>query len=156
MTKSGQNIMIAGIFMLLALFIFIDSLNFPEATSKGMPGASAFPQMIAGVMFLISLILLIQSMVKKQKEKSDFLKDLDFTKTLLFIVSLTLYISLLNPIGFLISSFVFITFLMVLMQGWSKKILYKSSAISLAIVFFVYFAFAEFFKIALPIGILGF
>lgn len=153
-SKFGLDIIISIFFMLLAIFIFCDTLDYPAPSREG-PGVASFPRFIAIAIGLLAGFLLLNSIVKKETEKAGFLKNLNGKKTIIFIVAICVYVFLIKPIGFFISSIAFLTFLILLMQDLQSKLFFKSFLFSLVINILIYYIFGNFFQVDLPVGILG-
>ncbi|GAB6152143.1 hypothetical protein JCM17380_08930 [Desulfosporosinus burensis] len=154
LTKSTVNILIALVFLCLAIYMYTETSHYP-APPEGMLGPAFFPRFIALTMGILALTLLAISVITKDKSRANLTEDIDGKKSLIFIIGMVLYVALLEPLGFIISSFIFMSFLVMLMQNFAKQALLKSITLSLVCVSAVYYLFGEVFEVALPTGILS-
>lgn len=134
--------------------MFAETFHYPAPT-ENIPGPASLPHFIAITMGILSIILLANSVIKIDKGKANLTEDIDGKKSLIFIIGIVLYVALLEPVGFLIMSYIFIWFLVMLMQDFSKKVIFKSMALAFVSVSAVYYLFSVVFEVALPTGILS-
>lgn len=148
-----NDIIAAGIFIALGIFIFTQTLTFPSL-DKDHPGPALFPNILA-VLFIafgIGLILKARKVTpspSSAKEGGGGLKNL--SNALFVLVIVAVFVAVVNFIGFLITSAVLLFLLM-------KKLgvtLLKSAMASLLITLFINFMFSKVLRVPLPYGILG-
>ena len=92
------------------------------------PGPGFFPTLIGGIFSLLSATLLITASLRKNQpqEKSSFWKkEKSWKKVLLSLLSLVFYLISLNFLGYIITTFLFILYLLKFVGkgGWRFSIL---------------------------------
>jgi putative tricarboxylic transport membrane protein len=108
-------------------------------------GPGMLPMVLAGVLALLSLLNIYQTFrVKYPNEKKP---KLQYKRFLIILVSSTLYCLLLEPLGYVISTFIF---LMVGFQVMQKGKIWYSLIFAAAISYFVYFLYVDIMKGSLP------
>lgn len=95
------------LFMLIAIFVFIHTYSFEYPRGGGaMVDIALFPRFLAVLLFVLGLLLLLKKQPEK-KEKSSITKE---KQLILLYIGLILYTALLNKLGFLLDSFLWISF----------------------------------------------
>lgn len=151
---------IAGaIGLFLGVFAYWRTLFFPNF---GIPAAGPrfFPQLLAALLGGMSAFLLIHSLLARQEipsaEKAvgenQPVEEARSLKVLSAIGGSIAYLFAMKEIGFLISTFLYFVFLMMLMQE-ERKIL-KAISFAVAVTGITYVIFAVLLKASLPIGVL--
>jgi len=149
---------IAGaIGLFLGVFAYWRTLFFPNF---GIPAAGPrfFPQLLAVLLGGMSAFLLVHSLLAKRDiaaagdapEGNLATQGSRSFKVLGAIVGSVLYLLAMGHIGFLISTFLYFVFLMLLMQE-ERKIL-KAVSFAIAVTGVTYVIFAILLKASLPIG----
>lgn len=146
----------AGIFFLLfSIIIYIQSLKI-HITVGDIMGPRFFPQLVSIIMGSLSFILILISFKSKEKSEKIFENKSSLIMTL---VILLIYAILLEAIGFIILTIVylFIQILLLLPKEYlkDKKYLALTGIVSVITPIFLYFLFYKVFSIFLPAGILG-
>ena len=117
------------------------------------PGAGFFPFWLGVSLLLLSLILLMKNTVVKSPVADE--NPLPGREALLRILcilgSLLVVILLFERIGFLITMFSFVAFLLIFLEKYRW---YSGILISLAMVFAVYGIFKIWLSVPLPLGLL--
>ena len=131
---------------LISIFLFFITFTFETLEmDKYSLGTTFFPRLICIILFILSLILLIFSIIKKENKN----KKIESTKikyTVSTILFFFIYVFLLDKLGYLVSTIVFMFLL-------------KSKSILINIIFSVlfsgviYFMFSKGFNVSLPEGI---
>ena len=134
------------------IFLFAVSIFF-FLGAKGMEGDSGlFPKILSGLIFVLTCVELGVVLTNRTKESKK--KEERSPKKLLFIIMLSiLYVVLIKPLGFVVSTFLFLTGSMVLLEVKNKKIAVLIPFITVAIIYVV---FKVLLKVQIPVGILGF
>lgn len=119
-----------------------------------------FPKIIIGILIVLAIVLVIQKALQIRREKGKetkkesfrfFIKDFDKLKLFGTFGLLIAYIACLKPLGFLVSSLIFIFLFNVLFCGTLKiKSLCTSAAISVISSTLVWYVFGVLFRITLP------
>ena len=109
-----MNEMIAGILLLiLSIVVYLETLKMPPF-EYGVIGDAAFPQGIAILMGLLSIILIVDKLIglSKNKEKR---KPVDFQElyreyrlVIVSLISFIVYICLIKWLGFVLPTFVYV------------------------------------------------
>jgi putative tricarboxylic transport membrane protein len=118
------------------------------------PGPGFFPTLIGGIFSLLSLALFIGSFSKKSqvREKIHFWREeKSWRKVVLSLGSLVFYLIFLNYLGYIITTFLFIFFLLKFVgkRGWVSSIL-TAVLVSLG----TYAVFKMGLRVSLPKGLI--
>lgn len=134
------------------IFLFAVSIFF-FLGAKGMEGDSGlFPKILSGLIFVLTCVelgVVLTNRTKESKKK----EDRSLRKLLFIIVLSILYVVLIKPLGFVVSTFLFLTGSMILLEVKNKKIAVLVPIITVALIYFV---FKILLKVQIPVGILGF
>ena len=110
---------------------------------------------------MLSIILIVQAIGKLHANKgADEVKEKDesdYKRVLESLILATIYVNVLKPVGFLISTFVYLTLQMIVLapnDKRSKKEILKYVIINLVFTVVVFVLFRYGFKIILPSGII--
>ena len=155
MKKANYGIMI--VFLFLSLFVFISAASFEQTLIQDdYVGAAFFPEVLAGVTALLALFLGWLNRRGMFDEDTRSLADLfprEIRLPLAGLLLLTVYVLLLEPLGFILATFLLNISLLLLFGVRSLLyLLIFSSVISLA----VYTVFYKILIVPLPEGILSF
>ncbi|MFB5195926.1 tripartite tricarboxylate transporter TctB family protein [Neobacillus sp. KR4-4] len=139
------DISIAGVLILLAGLIIFTSTSFPKAQGHDV-GAGFFPAILSIILILLSVILIFTAM----KKGSEAAEKKDWKKAVLAMVYTFIYFLLLNYIGYLIATPLFLAGMM-----WYYQYRKKFSLVlwSLFITGIMYVCFVNLLKVPLPVGI---
>ncbi|MCS7175452.1 tripartite tricarboxylate transporter TctB family protein [Pseudothermotoga sp.] len=108
-----------------------------------------FPSVATILLVIFSVALVIHSLLSKEKPKPIvFEKPL---RVILFLVSFLVYILLMEPVGFVLSSIIFV-FVSCLIISWPIKIktTVYSAIFAIATSFSVWYVFAKVLRLVLP------
>lgn len=119
------------------------------------PGPGFFPTMIGGVFSLLSLALFITTSLSKNQlaEKGSFWKEQkSWVKVILSLFSLVSYLIALNYLGYILTTFLFILYLLKFVgkKGWGVSLLI---AIIVSLGSFAVFKTA--LRVLLPQGVIN-
>lgn len=108
-----------------------------------------FPTLAAVLLLIFSVGLIVQALLSK--EKSTPIKFKKPIRIVLFIVSCIVYVVLMEPIGFLLSSILFV-FASCLIISWPPKIktIVYSSIFSVTASWVIWCVFARLLRLVLP------
>jgi putative tricarboxylic transport membrane protein len=125
----------------LSLGIVICSLSYDLSLgSASSPGSGFFPFLTGCLLILLSLIYLTKSFLfpESQKETKKFWEGIRWNKQVLVVASLFVYVLLLPILGYLVMTFLFIAFLIRLIEPLRWRTALIVSAATVAITYFVF------------------
>ena len=126
----------------IAVFVYIQSI---EASTAGSSiGPKELPSLLAVVLIILSLLNLYQAMKSKATAKEE---KLEYRKFLITFISLVVYALLIEPLGYVISTFLF---LFTGFQNMEKGSYLKSAIIAAAFAGGVYYLYVEIAQGVLP------
>ena len=146
--------LLAGLFWLgISVFVIVQSLK-SDLGSLRTPGPGFLPFWSAVILGALSIILMVTTTVRKKWEGrlADLWRGLDWVRVTLVLLSLFLYPIVLSIAGYLITTFVFVAFL--LSVGVRSK-LWIDVASALAITVLSYVIFHTLLDVKFPVGIFG-
>lgn len=132
-------------FLLIGLLVVIESQRIPDSAYGSSVGPKIFPMWLGVILLLLSLRLLYETF----KYKSEVIptEKLQYKKFIIILVSAILYAFVLEKIGYVISTFIF---LLIAFQTMERGRLLPTIIIAAAFSFGVYYFFAEFLGGSLP------
>ena len=143
--------------LLLGIIYFLATRNLPETAVADPIGPRAFPYIIATGMIIVGLLLALKREPLTAKNRA-VIFDLSTEKELMINIGYTcvagiVFGLILEPVGYLISTFLFMTAMMFITNG--RRILYNLS-IGLLFAVTTYVLFFILLEVSLPRGILTF
>lgn len=158
MRKKGEIAVAACIVAAAALlFVAAQSIDTGAAMARGgdfMPRIAATLLLILGVIRLVQAIRMKESNEADQTEKADA-EAIHYRALFMSIALLGAYILLLAPIGFLITTAVYVAAQMYLYAPGEKRFRYLCPLVGVVSSASIYYAFVYGFELLLPAGILG-
>ncbi len=150
------------VFILLGVGYLAYNMSYSIDTWNN-PGPGVFPLIVGGVLILLAVGQLIQTLRKpgKQDDRKSagfrfksvraFLSKSGEIKPLILVGVLVIYLLLVQGVGFFISNFIFVVVSSRLMgaKDWARP-----SALALGICLFCYLLFEVWLKLSLPGGLL--
>ena len=158
-----QNIVIGGIVIAfsVAMLFASSSIRVDKFSSSPVDNAAFLPRLIFGVLIVIGVVLIIMGIqdIKKNKEKlleGEALEKVskETLRSLGALLMLAVYILCFKPVGFIISSIVYLVAMMFYMTKKEDRKPIVFIIISVVMTLVVYFCFKQFLYIYLPAGIL--
>ena len=156
--KKYGDICVSIFFLVVGIALIIGARAFPKSAVVEI-GPDFMPTVIGVIIVLLSAILLAQSIkglkaavAKAEAEGPD---DSDYKRVSSLILSLV-YVFVLQPVGFIISTFVYLfgqIFVLAPDEKRTKKDIILYLIIDVVFVLVVFFLFRYGFKIVLPAGI---
>ena len=139
-------------FLLLGIAYLAASIRLPLGT-KIRPGAGLFPLLVGVSLTTLSALVLISSLKQKEessKDKEPFPEGEDRRRVAAMAVTLILFVILLKPLGYIVSSALLLaaTFRLLGLQSWGKII-----PISILTAAISYYVFDSLLGTLLPRGI---
>ncbi|WP_252502183.1 tripartite tricarboxylate transporter TctB family protein [Sporosarcina sp. Marseille-Q4943] len=132
-------------FLLIGLLFAIESMKISSSAYGSTVGPKIFPLGLGIVFILLSLRLLYETF--KYKTEAAATEKLQYKKFLIILVSAALYAFLLEKIGYVISTFLF---LLIAFQTMERGRIIPTVIIAAVFSFGVYYFFAEFLGGSLP------
>lgn len=150
--KYNYEIISGGIFTIVAAIIFILIPNQIQTIEKSAVNAQTIPKIAIGGLFIFSLLLFIQGLLKPKKtiivdkkllESKEFKKS---SRSLIFSAILLIYALLFNVIGYILDTVLLV--IVILFFYYCRKWWYY--AIAIGTVFVVYAVFTFLLNVNLP------
>ena len=144
------NIILSVFFFLFGGYYAYLTSQLPTRNLPNTLGIDFMPWVLVACLFLLSLLLLFQSVFKGTSEKCDYkISHKEGLGILLLTVIVLLYIKAMNLYGFLCATPLFVVILMLISgsRKW-KELLVTAIFVTLGIYFF----FLKIFKVPLPYG----
>ena len=144
------NIVVAAVLILFGCYYSYLTFALPDRNLPNTLGSSFMPWMLVSILFALSLLLMLNAVIKGTAETCDYRISMrEGLGIVLLATIIIVYISSLNYLGFLLATPVFLAVLMVLTGGreW-KQIVLASVLITVGIYLF----FQKIFQIILPAG----
>jgi hypothetical protein len=157
--KKYGDICVSIFFLVVGIFLIIGARSFPKSAVVEI-GPDFMPTVIGVIIILLSAILLAQS-IKGLKEavakaEAEGPDDSDYKRVLSSLILSLVYVFVLQPVGFIISTFVYLfgqIFVLAPDEKRTKKDIILYLIIDVVFVLVVFFLFRYGFKIVLPAGI---
>jgi len=135
----------AIIFLITGITFMIESRNISSTAYGSVVGPNVFPFILGCILCVLSCRLFYETFKYKEKEAESI--QFNYKQFFIVLISTILYALLLEKIGFIISSFLF---LIVCFQTMERGNWIKSISISLGYSFIIYFVFVDVLKGTLP------
>lgn len=158
--KKYRREMVLGVLILaIGIFYFIMTLQVP---GRGGVDARFVPFLLSGALFLLGTLQLISTfrskkqMEKAEEESTEAPEKIDTGTVIKTIALIILYIALLNKIGFVIMSALYLFIQFIILTPINKKknyVLYTIIAVVSSVSIFLIFRYV--FDLMLPAGLLG-
>ncbi|MEG1720068.1 MAG: tripartite tricarboxylate transporter TctB family protein [Pseudoflavonifractor sp.] len=153
--------LIGGVIVLLfAAVLFIATFSIRQIVGMTI-GATFFPRVAAAILALLGTIIVVRGILvlrsapKSTGEKKKFKLSEGALCTILTLGLFAIYALLMEPLGFLISTALYLFFQMIVLSPKEKRKYPLFAIISVVASVAIYFAFTKLFYLMLPPGILG-
>ncbi len=144
---------IAGIvFLIISAAIYIMTLSFPNVAIVGA-GPDFYPQIISILLAIASITLIIRAVIRmRTNHNSGSIHVGNYKRVLCIFIFTSVYIILLDSLGFIISTFIYLVFMIGIMQPSinDKKTMAISAIVAAAMTLALYIMFDVLFGAALP------
>lgn len=146
------NLIFSAAMVVLCVLVILESRTFPEHSLAEGFGAGFYPIIVAIVIIGLCLVLVIQTLVGKSGA-AEAIKGLDWKslwRPLFYVVCMALFAVLLQYLGLLIDSFLFVTATMLSMKVkvWQALLLAAATAVVM------YVGFDILLNVPFPAGVL--
>jgi putative tricarboxylic transport membrane protein len=132
-------------FLLIGLLFVIESRSISQSAYGSSVGPDIFPTVLGTILILLSIRLLFETMKYKRAEGTK--ESVQYVKFLIIFISAAVYAAVLEPLGYVITTFIF---LLIAFQTMERGKWISSLLIASAFSFGVYYFFAEFLGGSLP------
>ncbi|MDQ0428204.1 putative tricarboxylic transport membrane protein [Planomicrobium stackebrandtii] len=133
------------IFLLIGLLFVIESQRISESSYGSEVGPDIFPIGLGTILILLSARLLYETFRYEAVIKNE--ESIKYKKFFIIFISAVLYAALLEPLGYVITTFLF---LVIAFQTMESGKWLQTLVIATAFSFGVYYLFAEFLGGSLP------
>ncbi|WP_371046360.1 tripartite tricarboxylate transporter TctB family protein [Salinicoccus roseus] len=137
---------------MVAIIYLVLTFNLPESKVGNPTAAMNYPLLIGFSLLGLSIIYLINEVVRAKKEKFtayNIFADKELTLHVVIILVLSLgYTLIFETVGFLISTLIFLTALLFLVNGKKKWVL--NIVVAVLFSFLSWYAFSELLGVSLP------
>lgn len=156
MTKNDR--IIGFVLLAIAIYMLYYANTVEYQQFEADPGPALFPLIVAIGLIVCSAGLIFWPKEKQSDDSIDQNEELpkkEFTagylKTIVVAVSSIVYVLLLENIGFIISTLIFLTFIIwYLAEQRNRKMIVSAALTSVIVTFSVYFIFEKYLQIYLP------
>lgn len=149
---------ISGVFVIaVAIGLYMISLNIKQFNVVKM-GADFVPKLVAIIFGILGLILLIKGIkgLKGTKVTESQEEDKpDNLSAIATLVLLVLYVALLDKIGFVIMTIIYLFVQFIIVSKKSQRKYIQFAVLSVVISLGAYYLFVDVFRVMIPNGILG-
>jgi putative tricarboxylic transport membrane protein len=145
------NIIIAILLLGFVAFYAYLIAHLPARDLPNTLGAAFMPWVLAGMLALLSILLLVSSLMNKDDDSKVSLPSRDLIGISGLLVLIALYVNLMNYLGFVVVSIFFLGIL-TWIAGSRKPA--EIAIFSITTTIAVYLLFYKFFNVQLPAGIL--
>ena len=158
-----QNIVIGVIVIAFSVAMLINSatIRVDKFSSSPVDNAAFLPRLIFGILIVIGIVLVIMGIQDIKPNRKKLLEgealekaSKETLRSLGALLMLAAYILCFKPVGFIISSIVYLIAMMYYMTKKEDRKPILFIIISVAMTLIVYFCFKQFLYIYLPAGIL--
>lgn len=157
--KKYGDMIVGGFFMILSAGMMIMAKMLPKSTIMDI-GPDFMPMCIGIVTFVLAAVLAflnVKNLKTRKAEAEEMEKeDLDYKRMLISFMLILVYVYLLQPVGFIVTTILYLPFQMYVLAPDEKKTqkdIIQLAVTSVIFTFVVFFLFRYGFKIILPAGI---
>ena len=154
--KKYGDLICGAVCACIAILVFVMSVQI-GLRENATVGADFLPKIVSVILLVFSLILMANGWKKSRTyEGGAQAYPLNVTGVLIMGAALIAYAYLLKPVGFIITSVVFLCLAFVLMSKKEETSYVKFAIISVVAVVLIYLIFTRVFSIRLPRGLIRF
>lgn len=145
-----------GIFLVLGILIFLFTFGFPTL-DKGHPGPALFPRILAVLFIVFGGVVFFRGWRGEKKQEGDpevqyeASPSQSYFNPVFVLVLIVAYMALSNWLGFLITSFLVMSLMMIKL----RVPYFRGLVISILLTLFVNVMFAKILRVPLPPGFLS-
>lgn len=134
-------------FALIGAFFVVESRNISTSAYGSEVGPNMFPLGLGILLIVLSLRLFWESSKKAAKAESESTVSMQYGRFAIMLVATLLFVLLLEPIGYVITTFLF---LLVGFQTMGSKSILASTLVALCFSAGVYYVYVHILKGTLP------
>lgn len=157
--KKYGDMIVGGFFMILSAGMMIMAKMLPKSSIMEI-GPDFMPMCIGIVTFVLAAALAVFNVKNLKLRTAEAEKmekeDLDYKRMLISFILILVYVYLLQPVGFIVTTILYLPFQMYVLapdEKKTKKDIIQLAVTSVVFTFIVFFLFRYGFKIILPAGI---
>lgn len=157
--KKYGDMIVGGFFMILSAGMMIMAKMLPKSTIMDI-GPDFMPMCIGLVTFVLAAALAFLNLKNLKMRTAEAEKmekeELDYKRMLTSFMLILVYVYLLQPVGFIVTTILYLPLQMYVLapdEKKTKKDIIQLTVISVIFTFVVFFLFRYGFKIILPAGI---
>lgn len=157
--KKYGDMIVGGFFMVLSAGMMIMAKMLPKSTIMDI-GPDFMPMCIGIVTFVLAAALAFLNLknlkIRTAEAEKMEKEDLDYKRMLISFMLILIYVYLLQPVGFIVTTILYLPFQMYALapdEKKTKKDIIQLAVTSVIFTFVVFFLFRYGFKIILPAGI---
>lgn len=154
MKITTRNRITGGLFLLFGLFMFFESNKIAARMTKDI-GSGFFPKVVSVAIIAVALAVIALSFLKKSDDlvKKENLSQFGGWATISLLV---LYVAVLNRIGFIISTIIYLFIQMYLLSTDENRNWWVMAIFSVISPIVIYLFFVYLLKMPLPKGLINF
>lgn len=153
MTDKKKNILTSILFLAFGAFVFFESLGIKHVMKNDV-GSAFFPKVISVVMITVALVRLVMAL--REKEEAAKATDSDMKGGWETILLMCAYVLAFQPVGFIISTIVFLFCEMLVLTPKEKRSMPLLAVLALVVPVGIYTLFVYVINTPLPKGLFGF
>lgn len=151
--RNPRDVIIGLALICFCLLIYALSIPLPDQVTGGGLTPASFPRALAFLIIVLSIVLIIQGLVKSPEAGQGSLFGPFFGQMIVFFVMIVIYAFLMPEIGYVVSTLVFLSVSFVLiMPDRSCRNIMTGVAFIVAASVVVYFIFGIFLSVPLIEG----
>lgn len=162
--QARTDLISSAIAIVFGAAVYLMSGSIVIKRKGGDIGSAFLPKLVAGIMIGLGVLLLVSTILKMRRQPSEAKQaekkggSAEWLPTLLSFVNLIVYVLIFKPVGFLISTFLYLMAQMLIMSPVKKpspRQLALWALIAVIAALAIFFLFTKAFSMPLPKGILG-
>ena len=153
MSNKEKNLVVSLVFMVFGIFLFVESMGIKHMMKNDV-GSGFFPKVVAVAITGVSVIRLIMTLREPAGERKK--SNSDLKGGWLTIVLIAAYVMAFQPVGFIISTMVYLFLQILVLVPKEKRSWPLTVIISVAAPIAIYALFTYAISSPLPKGIWGF
>lgn len=153
-TDKKRDLLCSILFLAFGSFMLVQSVAIKPLMEKDV-GSGFVPKIVAAAIVVIAFIKLLLTLCDK-KQGSASKTDEDTAGGLLTIAALGAYVLLFQPLGFILSTMLYLFVQTTILSNDKNRSLVQFGIISIVAPLLIYILFVYVIKMPLPGGLLGF